>query len=1062
MAFTTGNDINILQSSDTGVVSAGAGTDRYVLDASVLAANQAITISDTGSNTLQLTGGLLITSSLVSNDALQLTLSNGAVVTVLGASNFSFQTGGNAINGIGGTTQTYSAFVTSSLNVAAGVPAAGVAPATGGTVTVNPTGGTGPVAPVGPVFSVTASAASVTDGSSATYTVTLSAAQGTTSTVAYTLAGTGGATLGIDTTAQPTTGTLNFAPGVTTQTIVVAVTSDTLPEIGEGVSLTLSAPSTGTVLSTTAATVNVGLADPVAPTFTLTSNAIAGAATTEGNTITYTITPSSITDRAYTFTLTTQGDTIGGVAGLASGPDFSPAASTVTFAAFSTTAQTVVQTVVADGITEGLEGYKTTLLNSSLAAVSSISGLINDGSVAGTVGTTFILTTAIDNVVGTAADDVIIGDNATLSATDVINGGAGIDTLSYTNGSGGAAAIPAATITNVEVISERNVNTNIIPATDTISAAIFVGATTFNSVNSTAPIAFTNLAAATQTGGVVGNSVTINNASSFGFTSGAAATLNISGGTTAGLVSATGGTVTSTTVNSTGAANTLGGLTLSGVNTALTINAATNLTTGTISGFTGANATITVNGAAASVNLGTIDSAVKTINAAGLTAGSVTTTLNAQTTVNFTGGAGNDLVTAGGILAAGALVDAGAGTADRLTIVTTGQLTAVAASFYRNFEVLAVTDGVSADVSMLAANNTINSIRITDGAALGGTAVTNLNATQAANIAILAANPAGIITIDVKDAPLAGNIDTVKATLTNTNGTTGVAVDLTGISLTGVEKLELTGIGTTTATSGAVILTTTAAVSLDSIKLTTNGNANTIVIGNTQTATNLVLDASATTGSTTLDVTNYTTATGATVRGGTSFDVLLGSARADLINGGAGNDVISGDGTVVIGTPATATAIAVVTAVTFVHGAADVLTGGAGRDVFAFKAGAGNTVAVASTITDLELGGATLATGVDQIVVSTGTAGTAAVVTLTAAQQTTVTGAATLAAAVDSVLTFATAVNATATFTYGADTYLIVNGDGNTTVPYSAASDMLIKITGVTGTLDASDISIIV
>ena len=176
MAFTTGNDINILQSSDTGVVSAGAGTDRYVLDASVLTAGQAITISDTGSNTLQLTGGLVITSSLVSNDALQLTLSNGAVITVLGASNFSFQTGGNAISGTGGTIQTYSAFVTSSLGVAAGVPAAGAPAASGGTVTINPTGGTGPVAPVGPVFSVAASATSVIEGASATFTVSLSAA----------------------------------------------------------------------------------------------------------------------------------------------------------------------------------------------------------------------------------------------------------------------------------------------------------------------------------------------------------------------------------------------------------------------------------------------------------------------------------------------------------------------------------------------------------------------------------------------------------------------------------------------------------------------------------------------------------------------------------------------------------------------------------------------------------------------------------------------------------------------------------------------------------------------
>lgn len=57
MAFTSGNDINILQATDATTVGAGAGNDRYVLDASVLSNNQKITIMDTqGSNTLHLTG----------------------------------------------------------------------------------------------------------------------------------------------------------------------------------------------------------------------------------------------------------------------------------------------------------------------------------------------------------------------------------------------------------------------------------------------------------------------------------------------------------------------------------------------------------------------------------------------------------------------------------------------------------------------------------------------------------------------------------------------------------------------------------------------------------------------------------------------------------------------------------------------------------------------------------------------------------------------------------------------------------------------------------------------
>ena len=143
MSFTTGNDINILQGTDLLTVGAGAGNDRYVLDASTLNPNQRITLSDTqGTNTLQLAGGLAIVSSLVANDSLQLTLINGAVITVLGASSFRFQTGGNAINGTGGTVQTYADFATLSLGLT-GVPVSGAAPAAGGTKTVSDTGGAG-------------------------------------------------------------------------------------------------------------------------------------------------------------------------------------------------------------------------------------------------------------------------------------------------------------------------------------------------------------------------------------------------------------------------------------------------------------------------------------------------------------------------------------------------------------------------------------------------------------------------------------------------------------------------------------------------------------------------------------------------------------------------------------------------------------------------------------------------------------------------------------------------------------------------------------------------------
>jgi hypothetical protein len=81
-------------------------------------------------------------------------------------------------------------------------------------------------------------------------------------------------------------------------------------------------------------------------------------------------------------------------------------------------------------------------------------------------------------------------------------------------------------------------------------------------------------------------------------------------------------------------------------------------------------------------------------------------------------------------------------------------------------------------------------------------------------------------------------------------------------------------------------------------------------------------------------------------------------------------------------------------------------------------------------------------------------------VSLSAAQQATVTAAADLAAAADAALVVAATVNNVVQFTYGADTYLLVNG-ATANANYTANEDHLVKITGVAGTLDASDIALI-
>ncbi|MFN8073364.1 MAG: cellulase family glycosylhydrolase [Mycobacterium sp.] len=122
--------------------------------------------------------------------------------------------------------------------------------------------GTSTPPPAPPTLSV--ADVTVTEGNSATtnanFAVSLSKAATTPVTVGYTTAN-GTATAGTDYTAS--SGTLTFAPGVTTQTIAVKVTGDTAVEPDETFTVTLANP-TGATLARTTATATI-TNDDVAP-----------------------------------------------------------------------------------------------------------------------------------------------------------------------------------------------------------------------------------------------------------------------------------------------------------------------------------------------------------------------------------------------------------------------------------------------------------------------------------------------------------------------------------------------------------------------------------------------------------------------------------------------------------------------------------------------------------------------------------------------------------------------------------------------------------------------------
>ena len=87
---SAGADIIVPNNNGTTYRGLG-GDDTYILSNSI-AANAAITIVDTsGANKIQLVDGLSVASTKFAADAVQLTLSNGAVVTINGASNFEFK-----------------------------------------------------------------------------------------------------------------------------------------------------------------------------------------------------------------------------------------------------------------------------------------------------------------------------------------------------------------------------------------------------------------------------------------------------------------------------------------------------------------------------------------------------------------------------------------------------------------------------------------------------------------------------------------------------------------------------------------------------------------------------------------------------------------------------------------------------------------------------------------------------------------------------------------------------------------------------------------------------------
>ncbi|SLM30353.1 hypothetical protein MTBBW1_2200007 [Desulfamplus magnetovallimortis] len=927
----------------------------------------------------------------------QFTYASGGVLQVLGdMSNFTFYYGGGTdpFNPVsGGTGQSFDETVTTF----------GLDPATLGLTPADaPVSGVvnadGTVGVTGPSFSVAASAAEVYEGESAVFTVTLSEALAADADITYTLAGVGGAVIGTDTDAVAETGTLTFIAGETTQTVTVPVTIDGVDETGEGLSLTLSDAPDGTSISG-GGVAAVDFMDLPPATFSISASANS---VVEGNGIVYTISSSTPVSEETTLTYSVTGDTLNGAATAASTGDYSPASGQVTFAV-GETSKTVTINATDDGTTEGLEGWKFSVLDGDLQLIGSQTASVIDGESAGD---TILLTTGSDVKIGTTGDDIFDGSvNAngqqTLTSVDNLNGGDGDDLLLAGLGAATTIAPFLASIESAELIDTAGA---------TFDLANTTGMTSILVRNSTNGLTIQNIDSTTDTTYTIQDQsadLTLNfeNAALVGSNS---FTLNLNNSQSDALGGPT------LTIAQQAGTDTSGLETLNLMSSGSNTNFLQTVTAQNAAG-TSLLTSLNVTGAQGLQVTNAFEASVVNIDASGMTGAlGLTSPFAATTVLNVMGSAGADSLTFAAN-AANSSIDAGAGNdmiainnldnndtinggdgTDRLDIQTAANAEGLVTDMTNitNFEQISMNVAGTAAATLNATRfgSAIDTVRLDHGTAGAYTVTMNAGAQTVGVAEPTAATNAqlgGALTVNDT-----GTATTDTLTITNRDTDTASATN----NLNG-QNLVINGFETTTINTGAsfTVAQTLGTIGFNGDSATgantlnfTGANPLTIGVPTSNSTGLFTIDASGMTGTATLTMGGAPTFSGAngtvsitgtgnndtllghatvasTVAGGAGLDTITGGTGADSIDGGAGNDQITaaGGNDTVTGNDGNDTITVAAGTVSIDGGAGndivdiqatltagDTLAGGDGTDTLIYDAAA--TAATAAGVTGFE------------------------------------------------------------------------------------------------------------